>query len=145
VSFKHLRHSIYTRTQITMYNCTWRVPLVFTSPCQFPFPPSLYPLLLTWNPPSCDRNRPPRSQVACKLTSLVPPFTQPSPLQIPRTPTAQRLTKTTSGIIRLLLSGTLSSEIKVSSSQISVFSSDYDVSSSSGGQSYSYSVKKLHN
>ncbi len=29
------------------------------------------PFLLTWNPPSCDRNRPPRSQVACKLT---PPF-----------------------------------------------------------------------
>ncbi len=32
----------------------------------------LYPLLLTWNPPSCDRNRPPQSQVACKLTPLVP-------------------------------------------------------------------------
>ncbi len=32
----------------------------------------LYHLLLTWNPPSCDRNRPPQSQVACKLTPLVP-------------------------------------------------------------------------
>ncbi len=32
----------------------------------------LYPLLLTWNPPSCDRNRSPQSQVACKLTPLVP-------------------------------------------------------------------------
>ncbi len=32
---------------------------------------------------------------------------KPSPLQIPRTPTAQRLTKTTSGIFRILLSGTL--------------------------------------
>jgi hypothetical protein len=32
----------------------------------------LYPLLLTWNPPSCDRNRPPQSQVACKLTPLIP-------------------------------------------------------------------------
>jgi hypothetical protein len=35
------------------------------------------------------------------------PSPRPSPLQIPRTPTAQRLTKTTSGIIRHLLSGTL--------------------------------------
>jgi hypothetical protein len=44
------------------------------SPC-FTLPllvSSLYPLLLTWNPPSCDRNRPPQSQVACKLTPLVP-------------------------------------------------------------------------
>ncbi len=90
-----------------MYNYTWRIPLAFISLCQFPFSPLLYPFLLTWNPPSCDRNRPPRSQFACKLTSLAPPITQPSPLQIPRTPTAQRLTKTTSGTIRLLLSGTL--------------------------------------
>ncbi len=35
------------------------------------------------------------------------PLRKPSPLQIPRTPTAQRLTKTTSGIIRRLLSGTV--------------------------------------
>jgi hypothetical protein len=58
------------------------------------------PLLLTWNPPSCDRIRPPRSQVACKLTSPVPTLspTPPTlPLQIPSTPVAQRLTKTTSG------------------------------------------------
>jgi hypothetical protein len=59
-------------------------------------------------PSSCDRNCPPRSQVACELTPFAPPFTQPTPsLQIPRTPTAQRLTKTTSGIFRLLLSGTI--------------------------------------
>ncbi len=59
-------------------------------------------------PSSCDRNRPPQSQVACKLTPFAPPFTQlPLSLQIPRTPTAQRLTKTTSGIFRLLLSGTI--------------------------------------
>ncbi len=62
-----------------MYNYTRRVPLAFISPCQFPFSPPLYPLLLTWNPPSCDRICPPRSQVACKLTSLVPPFTQTLP------------------------------------------------------------------
>jgi hypothetical protein len=47
------------------------------SPCFF-FPlliPSCYPFspsLLTWNPPSCDRIRPPRSQVARKLTSPFP-------------------------------------------------------------------------
>jgi hypothetical protein len=91
-----------------MYSYTRRIPLAFISPCHFPFSPPLCPLLLTWNPPSCDRNRPPRSQVACKLTPpLDPPLTQTLPLQIPRTPTAPRLTKTTSGIFRLLLSGTV--------------------------------------
>jgi hypothetical protein len=65
------------------------------------------PLLLTWNPPSCDRIRPPRSQVALNWPPLSQPFTKPSPLQIPRTPTAQRLTKMTSGIIRRLLSRTI--------------------------------------
>ncbi len=54
------------------------------SPCLYlplllPLSSPLYPLLLTWNPPSCDRNRPPRSQVACKLTPFAPPFTQLSP------------------------------------------------------------------
>jgi hypothetical protein len=78
----------------------------FYSPLLAPLVSPLYSLLLTWNPPSCDRIRPPWSQVACELTSLVPPFTQPSPLQIPRTPTGQRLTKTTSGIIWHLLSET---------------------------------------
>ncbi len=32
----------------------------------------LLPSLLTWNPPCCDRIRPPRSQVARKLTSPFP-------------------------------------------------------------------------
>ncbi len=40
---------------------------------------------------------------------LSQPSPKPSPLQIPRTPTAQRLTKTTSGIFRLLLFGTFKS------------------------------------
>ncbi len=88
------------------YIYTWR-----SSPC---FSPLLAPFCSPFvspstylAPSSCDRNRPPQSQVACKLTPFVPPFTQPTPsLQIPRTPTAQRLTKTTSGIFRLLLSGT---------------------------------------
>ncbi len=66
-------------------------------------------------PSSCDRNRPPPSQVACKLTLFAPPFTQlPHPFQIPRTPTAQRQTMTTSGIFWLLLSGTLTINCKPS-------------------------------
>jgi hypothetical protein len=39
----------------------------------------LLPFLLTWNPPSYDRIRPPRSQVACELTSSVPPFSPTPP------------------------------------------------------------------
>ncbi len=43
-------------------------------------------------PSSCERNRPPPSQVACKLTPFAPPFTQLThPPQIPRTPPAPRL------------------------------------------------------
>ena len=83
------------------YIYTWR-----DSPC-FSFPllaPLCSPFVSPFTylaPSSCDRNRPPQSQVACKLTPFAPPFTQPTPpLQIPRTPTAQRLTKTTSGIFR---------------------------------------------
>ncbi len=101
-----LNHSIYTRTRVTIYIYTWRTPLAFNLPLPLPLSSPFYPLLLTWNPPSCDRNRPPRSQAACKLTLPSPSFTQTLPLQIPRTPTAQRLTKTTSGIFRTLLSGT---------------------------------------
>ncbi len=94
---------------------------------QFPwlFPlPLLVPLCLPFiSPPtylassSCDRNRPPPSQVACKLTPFAPPFTQLShPFQIARTPTAPCLTKTTSGIFRLLLSGTLGTLLAVTGS-----------------------------
>jgi hypothetical protein len=49
------------------------------------------PLLLTWNPPCCDRIRPPRSQVACKLTSLDPtlsPNPPPSKFPEPQLPSA---------------------------------------------------------
>ncbi len=89
------------------YIYTWR-----NSPCFSPplLAPLCFPFVSPFTylaPSSCDRNRPPQSQVACKLTLFAPPFTHPTPpLQIPRTPTALRLTKTTSGIIRLLLSGT---------------------------------------
>ncbi len=56
------------------YNIHGAIPLLF----RFPLLPSLllpirFPLL-TWNPPCCDRIRPPRSQVARKLI-----FSFPSP------------------------------------------------------------------
>jgi hypothetical protein len=82
------------------YIYTWRNSPYFSFPSLAPLcspfvSPSTY-----LAPSSCDRNRPPQSQVACKLTPFAPPLTWPTPpLQIPRTPTAQRLTKTTSGTI----------------------------------------------
>ncbi len=72
----------------------------FRSPCC----PSLLPFVLPFTylaPSSCDRNRPPSSQVACKLTLFAPPFTQLfRPSQPLRTPIAQRLTTTTLGLLR---------------------------------------------
>ncbi len=67
--FYHFNHSnIYI-------NASYNVQLYMAhSPC-FNLPLLVSPfvsLLLTWNPPSCDGNRPPQSQVACKLTPLVP-------------------------------------------------------------------------
>ncbi len=94
------------------YICTWRNSPGFPSPLAGS---PLFPLCVPFvspstylAPSSCDRNRPPPSQVACKLTPFAPTFSQLThPLQIPRTPTAPRLTTTTSGIFRLLLSGTV--------------------------------------
>ncbi len=63
----HIQHS---------YIYTWHNSPGFFSPLANS---PLCPLLLTWIPPSCNRNRPPRSQVACKLTPFAPPFTQLSP------------------------------------------------------------------
>ncbi len=60
-----------SRIQITIYMAhspCFLSPLA-DSPL-LPFAPPSNPSLLTWNPPSCDRIRPPQSQVACKLTSL---------------------------------------------------------------------------
>ncbi len=91
---------------------TWRIPICFScplplSPCTPLCSPFVFPSTYL-APSSCDRNRPPPSQVACKLTLFAPPFTQLTlPPQVPRTPPALHLTTTTSGIFRLLLSGTL--------------------------------------
>ncbi len=66
-----------------------------------PLPSLFYSPFTYLAPSSCDRNRPPSSQVACKLTLFAPPFTQLShPFQLPRTPTTQRLTTTTLGLLR---------------------------------------------
>jgi hypothetical protein len=46
-------------------------PLAFPIPCWFPFAPLYVPFVSPSTylaPSSCDRNRPPPSQVACKLT-----------------------------------------------------------------------------
>jgi hypothetical protein len=99
---------VYTDTGYNVQLYTAHSPcfcLPLLTPLCLPIqPPSTY---LTWNPPSCDRIRPPRSKVACKLTSPVPTLSpKPSPLQIPRTPATRRPTETTSGRIRRLLSGT---------------------------------------
>jgi hypothetical protein len=56
-----------------------------------PLRPLFNPLLLPWNPPSCDRIRPPQSQVACKLTSPVPTLSSnppPSKFLEPQSPSA---------------------------------------------------------
>ncbi len=45
-----------------------------------PLAPLFSPLQLTWNPPCCDRIRPPRSQVALKLTPLFPSSGSYAPL-----------------------------------------------------------------
>ncbi len=66
--------------------------------------PFYFPFVLPFTylaPSSCDRNCPPSYQVACRLTPFAPPFAQSThPLQIPRTPIAQRLTTTTLGPLR---------------------------------------------
>ncbi len=95
----HIQHIyIYTRRNSPCFSLPLLAP-----PCSPFVSPSTY-----LAPSSCDRNRPPQSQVACKLTPFAPPFPQPTPSRKnTRTPTAQRLTKTTSGIFRLLLTGTI--------------------------------------
>ncbi len=105
-------HSIAHTIWLHIYMAyTWRTPTCFScplllSPCTPLCSPFVFPSTYL-APSSCDRNRPPPSQVAGKLTPFAPPFTQLThPPQIPRTPPALRLTTTTSGIFRLLLSET---------------------------------------
>ncbi len=51
------------------------IPLAPLSPFWSPLLPFVSPSTYL-APSSCDRNRPPPSQVACKLTPFTPPFTQ---------------------------------------------------------------------
>jgi hypothetical protein len=64
----------------------WRDPLAFCFPLLTSLCSPFYSPLLTWNPPCCDRIRPPWSQVARKLISpfpslpiSIPPHFHPSP------------------------------------------------------------------
>jgi hypothetical protein len=58
----------------------WRFPLAFYLPLLIPFCSLSWSPLLTWNPPCCDRIRPPWSQVARKLIFSSPslPICSPS-------------------------------------------------------------------
>jgi hypothetical protein len=58
------------------------IPIPFCSP--------FVPSLLTWNPPCCDRIRPPRTQVARKLTSHFPPLSHIPPIPKSRPPGVPR-------------------------------------------------------
>ena len=75
-----IQHLIILYTYVTI---TYIHGVVSFPPFQFPLAPLAVPSLLPFVPPftylapsSCDRNRPPSSQVACKLTLFAPPFTQ---------------------------------------------------------------------
>jgi hypothetical protein len=77
-------------TQIHIYTAyTWRTPICSLPLAVAPLHPFVPPFTYL-APSSCDRNRPPPSQVACKLTPLAPPFSPLThPSQIPRTPPAR--------------------------------------------------------
>ena len=97
-----VQRSVILYIHITFAYIHGAVSFALSSPCS-----PLYPFSTYLAPPSCDRNCPPPSQVACKLTLFAPPFTQLSrPFQLPRTPTAQRLTTTTLGLLRSTMRNT---------------------------------------
>ncbi len=84
---------------VQSFHCTYNMVAYIHGSVPLAFPlPLLATLCLPFvspftylAPSSCDRDRPPRSQVACKLTPFAPPFTQLShPFQIPKTPTVRR-------------------------------------------------------
>ncbi len=93
-----------TLAHIHVYIYKWRNSLYSPcSPCKLPFASPFVSLSTYLAPSRCDRNRPPPSQVACKLTPFAPLHpVDPFPPQLPRTPPAPRLTTTTSGIFWLL-------------------------------------------
>jgi hypothetical protein len=104
------RHNIINSQSLSMHMLQLHIYTAWLFLCFLlkPFCSHCHPLLLPFvlpftylAPSSCDRNCPPSYQVACRLTLFAPPFTQSTqPLQIPRTPIAQRLTTTTLGPLR---------------------------------------------
>jgi hypothetical protein len=108
----YIRKSIHSNGSITLAH-TSRLHIYMAQFPLLPLLPLLAPLCLPLvspstylAPSSCDRNRPPPSKVACKLTPFAPPHPVDPPPQLPRTPHAPRLTTTTSGIFWLLVSRT---------------------------------------
>jgi hypothetical protein len=76
-SFRHIHTIIMYTISLRIY---WRFPLALYLPLLIPFCSlSRFPLL-SWNPPCCDRIRPPWSQVARKLIFSFPslPICSPS-------------------------------------------------------------------
>ncbi len=67
---------MYTYTD---YNIQGPIPLLLFPLADLLFAPPSNPLYLLGNPPSCDRIRPPWSQVACKLTSPFSALSQSLP------------------------------------------------------------------
>ncbi len=98
-----------------MYNYTRHIPLAFISPCWLPFAS----LLLPFQPPFYLLGTPlaVTGSVHLGLRLLVNwpplfhPLPNPPPSKFPGTPTIQHLTKTTSGRIWHLLSGTSSTPV----------------------------------
>jgi hypothetical protein len=91
-------HSLYTRTQITIYMA--HSPCFLPPLADSPLLPFLTPLYLLGTLLAVT------GSVHLGLNPFLNPFPNPSPLQIPRTQVIKRLTMTTSRI-RHLLSGTI--------------------------------------
>ncbi len=94
-----------------MHNYTWRFPLLLSPLADSPLLPiaplsTPFYLLGTLLAVTGSVHLGPRLLVNWPPLSQLSP--QPLPLQIPRTPITQRLTKTTSGPVRRLLSRTIS-------------------------------------
>jgi hypothetical protein len=72
-SFRLLLLRIYIHTTGIIHHCNHSI--IYTGEIGFvhdyPLAPLVCPLPLTWNPPCCDRIRPPLSRVARKLTPFI--------------------------------------------------------------------------
>ncbi len=90
----------------TDYDIHGAIPLLFISPCWFPFAPLSSPLYLLGTLLAVTGSVHLGLRLLVDWPPLSQPFPDPSPLQIPSTQFTKRLTMTTSRI-RLLLSGTI--------------------------------------